>query len=135
MDKQKVLKFRWFNKEFNLFDFKKYKNSQDNNILSLKNNILPISISIIEEEEVYVIDKIYTKDNAITEASTIAKNRLKDKLGENIEILYEKNLKITEEDSKIIVVMFYKIYEDITSYQEISEEIKTEDIKPEIEIR
>ena len=75
----------------------------------------------IENEEVNVIDKIYTKDNAVTEASSIAKKRLKDNLGENIEILYEKNLKITEEDSKIIVVMFYKVYEDITAYQEISE--------------
>jgi len=123
-NKQKVLEFKWFDKEYNLFDFDKYKNSKDNSIFLISNNLLPISLSIVEEKEVNVIDKIYTKDNAITEASSIAKNRLKDKLGENIEILYEKNLKITEEDSKIIVVMFYKIYEDITDYQEISEIIE-----------
>lgn len=129
--KQKVLEFKWFNKELELFDFKKYKNTQDNIIFSLKNSILPISISIKEEEEVEITDKIYTKDNAITEASNIAKNRLKSKLGENIEILYEKNLKITEEDSKIIVVMFYKVYEDITDYQEISEIIENKEEKNE----
>jgi len=123
-NKQKILDIRWFNKSFHLFDFDKYKNSTENEIFKLKNNLLPISISIIENEEVNVTDKIYTKDNAITEASEVAKKRLKDKLGENIEILYEKNLKIMEEDSKIIVVMFYKVYEDITAYQEISEIIQ-----------
>ena len=120
-NKQKILDIKWFSKNIHLFDFNKYKNSTENEIFKLKNSILPLSISLIENEEVNVIDKIYTKDNAVTEASSIAKKRLKDNLGENIEILYEKNLKITEEDSKIIVVMFYKVYEDITAYQEISE--------------
>lgn len=122
--KQKILRLQWFNKNFDLLDFENYKSSQNKNVFSLKNNILPISISIVEEAEIEVIDKIYTKDNAITEASEIAKNRLKDKLGENIEILYEKNLKIIEEDSKIIVVMFYKVYEDITDYQKIPDIIE-----------
>lgn len=120
-NKQKILSIKLFNKNFKLFDFDKFKNYKENNLFSLSNNFLPISVSIIEEQELKVTDKVYTKDNAVVEASNIALKRLKDKLGENIEIIYEKNLKITEEDSKIIVVMFYKIYEDITAYQEISE--------------
>ena len=32
---------------------------------------------------------------------------------------YEKDLKYIEENSKIIVVMFYKVIEDITEYGEI----------------
>ena len=75
--------------------------------------------------------KIYTKENAVSEATNIAKKRLKDKLGENIEIIYEKNLKLTEEDSKIIVVMFYKIYEDITDYQKIIKNIEIKEKKVE----
>lgn len=132
---QKILDIKWFNNSIHLFDFNNYKNSTEKEIFKLKNSILPISISIIKDEEVDVIDKIYTKDNAITEASSIAKLRLKDKLGENIEILYEKNLKITEEDSKIIVVMFYKVYEDITAYQEISEIIENKETEIQMEIR
>lgn len=120
-NKQKILRLNCFQRKLSLFDFKKYKNSHDNIVFELKNNLLPMSISIIEEQEIEVIDKIFTKDNIITEASSIAKTRLKDKLGENIEILYEKNLKIMEEDSKIVVVIFYKIYEDITDYQQILE--------------
>ena len=37
-------------------------------------------------------------------------------------ILYEKSLKITEEDSKIVIVIFFKVKEDITDYQAIPEE-------------
>lgn len=121
---QKVIDIQWFSHSYHWFDFKKYKNSNEKEIFKLQNNLLPISISFIEEQEVEVVDKIYTKDNAVTEASEIAKKRLKNNLGEDIEILYEKNLKITEEDSKIIVVMFYKVYEDITDYQEISDIIE-----------
>lgn len=123
-NKQKILTIDWFNKKINLFQFKKYKNSIIETNHQLKNNVLPISISINTEEETNVIDKIYTRDNAIKDASNIAKNKLISSLGQNIEILYEKNLKITEEDSKIKIVMFYKIYENITDYQNIIENIE-----------
>ena len=75
-------------------------------------------------EEVNIIDKVYTKENAVIAAKELAQQRLKNKLGEDIEILYEKNLKISEENSKIIVVMFYKVYENITDYAEISPDIE-----------
>lgn len=120
--KQKLIQFRWFNKNINLFQFNKYKTSNYVSKYSLKNNLFPISISLLEENEIEILDYLYTKDNAITAASNIARNRLMEKIGNNIEILYEKNLKITEENSKIKIVMFYKIYEDITEYQNIINE-------------
>lgn len=121
---QKIIDIKWFHHSYHWFDFKKFKNSEENTILRLQNNLLPISISFIKEQEVEQIDKVYTKDNAISAASDIAQKRLKDRLGADIEILYEKNLKIIEEDSKIVVVMFYKVYENITDYQEIPELIE-----------
>lgn len=119
---QKLIQLKWFNKKINLFQFSKYKTSNYTNKYYLKDNLFPISISLLEENETQIIDYLYTKDNAIVSASDIAKNRLKEKLGNNIEILYEKNLKITEENSKIKIVMFYKVYEDITEYQDIVNE-------------
>lgn len=121
---QKVIDIEWFSHSYHLLDLKKYNNSNEEVIFKLQNNLLPISIALVKQQEVEIIDKVYTKNNVISEASEIAKKRLKTNLGEDIEILYEKNLKITEEDSKIIVVMFYKVYEDITDYQEISEIIE-----------
>lgn len=125
--KQKILQLTWFSKKINLFNFNKYKNSTYENRYLLKNQYLPISVAILEENEVNIVDYIYTKDNAVIEASNIAKKRLNDKLGQNIEILYEKNLKITEENSKIKVVMFYKVYEDITEYKNITAEMPIEE--------
>lgn len=125
--KQKILQLTWFSKKINLFNFNKYKNSTYENRHLLKNQYLPISVAILEENEVNIVDYIYTKDNAVIEASNIAKKRLNDKLGQNIEILYEKNLKITEENSKIKVVIFYKVYEDITEYQNITAEMPIEE--------
>ncbi len=118
-NRKKVIEFKWFQNSYHLLDFHPYKKNKETILFSLKNNILPISISIIEKQELEIIDQLYTKDNAIIEASNIAKKRLIDKLGEDIEILYEKNLKIMEEDSKIEIVMFYKVFENITDYQEI----------------
>lgn len=117
---QKILQIEWFQHQVNLFDFQKYQNSKLENIFKLKNPLLPISISIQNQEEVEITDKVYTKDNAYQEANTIGKTRLKESLGENIEIIYEKNLKIIEEDSKIKVVIFYKVLEEITDYQTIT---------------
>lgn len=118
--KQKLLQIKWFSKINNFFQFNKYKNSSIKTLYQLKNPLLPISLNIVEENEVEIIDHVYTKDNAIIEASNLAKKQLKEKIGDNIEILYEKNLKITEENSKIVIVMFYKICEDITDYQDVT---------------
>lgn len=119
---QKILEIRWFNNYYNLFDFKRYKYKKNNYLYKLKNMILPISFSWVKEDEIDIIDKVYTNDNALIQASKLARNHLYKKLGKDIDILFEKNLKITEENSKIVVVMFYKLYEDIAEYQDIKEE-------------
>ena len=94
---------------------------QEHLIQQIKNNILPISIKLNQEIEIIRKEYLYTKDMVVIEASRIVKEKLLHKLGQEDKILYEKCLKITEEDSKIVVVIFYKIYEDITDYQQILE--------------
>lgn len=116
--KDKYINIRLFNKNIELFS-KKYKTSNNKKILGIDSNLLPIGISINEKYELIIDDSIYSYDNAIMKASSIAKKKLYDKLGKNIEIIYEKDLKYTEENSKIIVVMFYKVIEDITEYGDI----------------
>ena len=120
--KRKTLTVNFFNKSYNLFTFVNYKNKIVKNKYKLKNNLLPISISINEEYEINKIDNVYTKDNALIEASKIARDRLQKKLNDDDTILYEKSLKITEEDSKIVVVIFFKVKENITDYKEITDE-------------
>ena len=119
----KYINIRLFDKNIELFS-KKYKNNNIRELYSIKSSLLPISISINNKYETNVSDNIYTYDNAIITASNIARSNLYKKLGKNIQIIYEKDLKLEEENSKIIVVMFYKVIEDITSYGEIVSGVK-----------
>ena len=105
-------------KNIELFS-KKYESSDISELYKIKSSLLPISISLNTKEETNIIDEIYSYDNVVNKATLIAKNKLYDKLGKDIQIIYEKDLKYIEENSKIIVVMFYKVIEDITEYGEI----------------
>ncbi len=121
-NKKKVLAVDFLGKRLSLFDFNPFKEKTSNKIYTLKNNLLPFSLSWIEEEETIKKDLVYTKELALLEASNIAREKLQNKIGSSDEILYEKSLKIMEEDSKIVVVIFFKVKEDITAYQPIKEE-------------
>lgn len=121
-DKKKVFTIEFLNNRWNLFDFSPYKEKKVNIVKKIKNNLLPISISINEEIEIEKKDYLYTKDTMLIEASRLAREKLMINLTEEDEILYEKSLKITEEDSKIVIVIFFKVKEDITDYQSIPEE-------------
>jgi len=121
-NKKKTLSVRLFSKEWNLFQFHSYNQKKVTPLFEIKNSILPLSISWNEEEEVIQSDRVYTKDLALLEASSMAREKLKNMLGDDIEILYEKSLKITEENSKINIVVFFTVKEDITAYQKTPEE-------------
>ena len=125
-NKDLFLSIKFLNKEIELFS-KKYKSSNKEGIYEITNSFLPIGISLKKQEETIKEDYVYTYYNIIFNASKIARDKLYDKLGKNIEIIYEKCLKLDEENSKIKVVMFYKVIEDITDYGDIvseSEEIR-----------
>lgn len=115
--KNKVVSFKFLNRDIRLFS--DFKTKEDKTLFNLSNPLIPISISLIEEKESHVEDSIYSEDVAILKALEIAREKLKSNLGKDDEIIYEKYLKKTEEDSKIIVDMFFKVKEDITSYLEI----------------
>lgn len=110
-------KFLNFNKRF----FSAFTDYQSKSLLSLSHIFLPISISLQEEEEVLKTEIIYTYDKALLKAKEVARLKLLDTLGSEDAIIYEKSLKNYEEDSKIIVDMFFKVKEDITTYMEITE--------------
>lgn len=116
-DTKRNVKISFLNHDYYLFS--KYSNFKEESIFSIGNKLLPISFSILNTNETIVTDEIYTEEKAILKASSIAREKLLESLGQEDEIISEKSLKIYEEDSKIIVVIFFKVKEDITSYQEI----------------
>ena len=125
-EKRKVLNIQILSKKWNIFGSKKEYNKETSPIFEIKNQLIPISISLCEEEKINKIKKVYTRDLALIEASRIAREKLEQKLGDDIEILYEKSLKITEENSKIDIEIFFTLKEDITAYQEIPEVVEEE---------
>jgi len=100
--------------------FNKYKTFDVNNIYYIKNHLLPIEITLDNITETKIIDQVYTLENATYKAEEIAKNRLIESIGKDIMITFEKKLKSEQINSKIYVVMFYKVIEDITDYSYIN---------------
>ena len=118
---KKVLTFSVFGNNYSLFDFFPYKNKSIEENIIFKNNVLPIKFSFNKEYELRVIDEVYTYEEAISKAVDLAREKLKMKLSKDEEILYEKKLKTTQNNSTILVTVFFKVYENITAYEEILE--------------
>lgn len=118
---KRTLTFSIFDSSYSLFDFFPYKNKSVEENVIFKNNILPIKLSFNKEYELRVIDEVYTYDEAITKAIDLARDKLKMKLSKDEKILYEKKLKTTQNNSTILVTVFFKVYENITGYEEILE--------------
>ena len=71
-----------------------------------------------------MIDEVYTYEEAINKAVDLAREKLETKLNGEEKILYEKKLKTTQNNSTIIVTVFFKVYENITAYAKIEEIIE-----------
>ena len=121
---KKVLSFTFFDKRYSLFDFFAYKNKQIEEKVIIKNNLLPIKLSFDKEVELKVIDEVYTYEEANDKAVSLAREKLQVKLDKNEKILYEKKLKTIQNNSTILVTVFFKVYENITDYMEIIEEVE-----------
>ena len=113
---KKSISIKFLNKNIR---FNKYKSFDINNIYSISNNLLPIEITISNITKTKVIDQVYTMENAYFKASEIAKKRLIDSIGKDIKITFEKKLKLSQINSKIYIVIFYKVIENITDYKDV----------------
>lgn len=119
-EKKKNLSITIFDKRYSLFaDYDDYITEEK----SLKNNIIPIKISLEENQKIIKIDHIYTEEELDLKALEISREKLLSILDEDSEILLEKKLKTTPKNSTIEVVVFFKVKENITKYQNIRQEI------------
>lgn len=120
--KKTVYQIRFLNWHFDLFNFHPFKQSKKRNKILLQHLFLPFQFIKQEQEEVVVKDKIYTIDEAITEARKLAIKKMKEQLDKNEYIISTKDLKVSTKESKIRLDVFFTVYEDITAYQKIDEE-------------
>lgn len=102
-----------FNKEINLF-------RKSDKVI--KEKIFESKYVSLYKNEVFnvkVIDEVLTYDEAINKAVIKAREQVKNKLDSDEYIIYEKSLKVSLNDSKIVLDMFFSVCEDITGYERI----------------
>ena len=105
-----------------LFKYKKYQNEEYEDKSILNNNFIPISLNNTLVKEMRQETYFYTYQEALDIGMDLANKKLLDSLQGDSKILYQKKLKLYEENSTIIIEVFFKVYEDITDYKRILEE-------------
>lgn len=108
-----------FDKRLFLFGKKDYVNYEYEDKLILDSKILPFSLSKTKVKETKLDSYFYTYQDAYLKGLNLAREKLLDSLSSDSQILLQKKLKLYEENSKIIVEVFFKVYEDITDYKNI----------------
>lgn len=104
------------NKDIN---FNKFEHNKTTNKVLLKFDLLPISLTYQTRKELEIINDKLDKETATTKALETAHEKLMSTLSTDEYIITEKSLKTTMKESKIIIDIFYTVYEDVTEYIEI----------------
>ena len=111
------LEFNFFDKNFSFFnDFNTYKKYSK---FLIGSRLLPIAINFSKYLETNIVVHNYNISNVDKFALELAEVKIKQKLGNNGDIVSKKVLKKNIKNSKIIVKVFIKVKEDITGNVEI----------------
>lgn len=121
-NKKNIYYLKFINKRLELFNFKKYKNFQKEPKILLYNNILPISLVKEKQYEVNIIDEIYTTEEVINKAITLAETRLMSSNKKIDKIDKVSIIKKEEYDSKIKLDLFISVIEEIGEVKILNEE-------------
>ncbi|MEG1146166.1 MAG: sporulation protein YqfD [Bacilli bacterium] len=113
---KKYIKVKFLNHQYYLFEKPKQKNKE---IKKKSIFTFPFEIGIFWEKERKNKSTILTVEEMKEQALKTARNKINNKLKKNEHIIHEKELKETLIDSKIVLEMFYSVYEDITDYKDI----------------
>ena len=108
-----------FNHRLFIFKGKRYLNEEYEDMVIINNKLLPFSLSKTKIKEIKLDTYFYNYADAQELGMKLAKDKLLSSLKEDSKILYQKKLKLYEENSTINIEVFFKVYEDITDYKEI----------------
>jgi similar to stage IV sporulation protein len=108
-----VYALKFLNHNISFFDFKPYKNKRIEEKILMKNIILPIQFVKQKQKELKVTDEVYSHEDALIRATNLARTKIEEKLQKGEKILREKNLSVSIEDNKIVVNIFFAVYQDI----------------------
>ena len=116
-----VLNINFLNYSWNLLDFNSYKNKKVVNNQLFSDFFGMFNINYNKEYEVIIKDEV---NNIISEefAFKIAKNKIEENLKEDEYIISQKKLKTIINNSTIVTEIFFKVYENISSFSYYSVE-------------
>lgn len=83
----------------------------------IKEKIFPFNIRVEKQRKTKVLIQELTKAEAIKKAEEIAENKINVKLAKDEYVISKKTLNYNINNSKIVVDIFFKVYENITDYE------------------
>ena len=110
-----TFKFLFLNKEYNLFN-KAFINKKSSLKTLFSDFYNMISFNYGIDKEIIIKDEVNTIANE-NDVIILAREKIINKLDTNEYIISQKKLKTTINDSTINVEVFFKVYENISSYR------------------
>lgn len=120
-NKKTVYTIKFLNKYYSI-EIHPFKTKKIKEKTLFKNNLLPLRIVKQYQTETKEINEKYTKSQAIKKATAMAKKKIESKLNDNEYIIDYKRLNVDENNSKIVLELFFSVCEDITDTQKIDME-------------
>lgn len=122
--KNTVYAFKFLNHTLDIFNFNKYKDKIIEEEIILKHSFLPISLVKQKQREIKITEYVATEEEATLSAMKKSREQMENKLDKEEYIIDEKKLKVNIKESKIVLDIFYAVYENITGYAQIEEKIE-----------
>lgn len=118
-NKKNTLEIIFLDKNIFISELFKYNNSISKETVLYNNPLIPFRISFTKKEEIKLKQVAYQDDKTLKKIKKLAVDKLKQRIGNDIKILSINVLKKKASADKIEVELFFKVEEDITSYESL----------------
>ena len=118
-NKKNTLEIIFLDKNIFISELFKYNNSISKETILYNSPLVPFRISFTKKEEIKLKQVAYQEDKALKKIKKLAADKLKQRIGNDIKILAINVLKKKTSADKIEVELFFKVEEDITSYESL----------------
>ncbi len=118
-NKKNTLEIIFLDKNIFISELFKYNNSIFKETVLYNNPLIPFRISFTKKEEIKLKQVAYQEDKTLKKIKKLAVDKLKQRIGNDIKILSINVLKKKASADKIEVELFFKVEEDITSYESL----------------
>ncbi len=118
-NKKNTLEIIFLDKNIFISELFKYNNSISKETVLYNNPLIPFRINFTKKEEIKLKQVAYQEDKTLKKIKKLAVDKLKQRIGNDIKILSINVLKKKASADKIEVELFFKVEEDITSYESL----------------